>query len=449
MFPLHDRVRRRVCVAGFLILCVLPTIAVLAWAAVWSLPAHVRAEARRIGRQLGMDVSVGRVEHLRPGAVRLADVRVREFEQPEALLHCETLDAEWITVADRSDVPRRVLMLRAGRIEVDANRTVAMGKLARRLLEMRAGNFDFDVRCLAERIDVRSSGPTEQLAEVCGVVQTIESGTETWMKFKLAGHPMTRPALLLLKRNRHVEPPVDWFALNTAGEELPCELLGRGIPAMRSLGPNARFRGGLSAEWTTDGWHGEIGSADGESPTEFIDVELNRLVTDRFPHVLSGKARVRIESAVFRGDCLERIRGGVVAGPGTIGSSLLTSVVQHLGLEPGPEPAARRELVDYDRLAFQFALDESGLVLDGSCHDDSKTVMVAGQKWLLRSAGRTCPAVSLAWAMAPKDSIPVPATRQSAALLRHLPLPMEDPAGAMHGNHRVATQPENSRAVEP
>ena len=61
MFALHDRVRRRICIAGFILLCLVPTALVVGWAVAWRLPSHVRGEARRIGHQMGFDVSLGSV----------------------------------------------------------------------------------------------------------------------------------------------------------------------------------------------------------------------------------------------------------------------------------------------------------------------------------------------------------------------------------------------------
>lgn len=438
MFALHDRVRRGICVAGFLLLCVTPTVAVLAWAAVWSSPWHVRTEARRIGRQLGMDVELGRVEHLRPGAVRLGDVVLCDCEEPGAVLRCDHLEAEWKTRKDKSGVSRRVLVLRAPAAEFDAERLPALEKLARRMLELRAGNLDFDVWFSAATLSPRSSRPTEPLHDVRGAVQTVEGSTEARFQFHPSNQKTARPVLVGFGRCRQIEPPTDWFAIDTGGAELPCEMIGRVVPAMRSLGAEARFRGYLGATRTPAGWNGEIRPADADDrPCEFLDVELDRLVTDRFPHRLSGKARVAVKWAKFRAGRIECASGGVAAGPGTVSASLLAVAVEHLGLEGPTRPMHENGPVRFDGLALWFDMDEQGITIR-QWWPNRKAVMVAGVETLLAPTGRTCPTLGLVRAMAPEASFQVPATQQTGWLLRHLVLPNANPRGTL----RVANDGE-------
>jgi len=446
MFVLHDRVRRRICVAGFILLCVLPTLAVLGWAAVWSLPWHVRSEARWSGRQLGMEVLLGRVEHLRPGAVRLGHVVLRDCEDRQIVLRCEADEAELKAAKSRSGTPRRVLLLRAATTEIDADRLPGLGKLTRRLVELRAGNLDIDVWFAVETVALRSprSNSGGRLSAVRGAVETVESGTQAWLEFRDAGQKMARPALVRLGRNRQLQPPADWVELDTGGAALPCALLSRGIPAMGCLGTNARFRGYIAAQSTSAGWDGVIRPASqGEPACELLDVDLDRLVTDWLPHTLGGKARIAIAWASFRAGRVEKAYGGVSGGPGEVSLSLLAAAAEHLGLAQLPSAAAASDPMPYDGLAFQFELDERRLLIK-QWWSDRKGVMIAGGKTLLATTGRMCPVVALARATAPGSSLQAPATGQSERLLRHLALPESVPAAAVHGNSRLATEGEPS-----
>ena len=440
MFPLHDRVRRRICVAGFILLCVLPTVAVLGWGAAWSLPGHVRAEARRIGRRLGMEVSLGHVEHLRPGAVRLGGVVLRDLEQPDAVLHCDEVEAELKTVADKTGISRRVLFLRSPGVEVDATRMADLGELARRLLRLRVGNDDVDVRWTAERIDFRHAGRVGPLTDARGGAHTVEGSTEAWMTFGVANQKLKRPARIRLVRNRQVGPAADWFLLDTGGAALSCELLGRAIPAMRSLGHDARFRGFLRAESTGDGWSGKIdSSSEDKSPSELLDVDLNNLVTDRFPHTLSGKGHVVVRWASFHKGRLEEVRGSVTSGQGKVSPTLLNAASEHLGLWQPRGPMADGDPISFDAMAFRFELRRGSLAVR-SYHADSTVVMFAGQECYLCATGRNCPAVGLVKAMVPKGTPEVPVTQQVGWLLRHLPLPKAVSAAEALGHSRVATE---------
>ena len=122
MFRLHDKTRRKVCVAGFLLLCVVPTTAVVAWCAHRNRPGRVAAEAQRLSRQLGLEVSLDRFEHLRPGHVSYEGVELSDPESGRSVLRCRLLDAVCKSVADAQGRQTSTLELTAERpvVEVDA-----------------------------------------------------------------------------------------------------------------------------------------------------------------------------------------------------------------------------------------------------------------------------------------------------------------------------------------
>ncbi|NLE39569.1 MAG: hypothetical protein GX621_16235, partial [Pirellulaceae bacterium] len=250
MFALHDRTRRRICLSGFILLCLAPTVLVAGWAVAWRLPSHVRAQARRIGHQLGFEVSLGRVEHLRPGAVRLFDVNIRDCEERQDVLRCPRVDAELKKRTDKKGVSRRVLILKTDTLGVGAEQLPTVGKLVRRLLELRAGNVDVDLKLDIEQINLVSGTDASQitLTQIDGALQTVETGTKAWLYFRVPDQQMIERAAIVLNRNRDIRPPCDEFELCTGGAGLPCDLLAHGMPPMRLLGANARFQGYIHAK---------------------------------------------------------------------------------------------------------------------------------------------------------------------------------------------------------
>ena len=52
MFQLHDKTRRRICLAGFFMFCVAPTLGAAIWCAMRHLPWTAQEEAKCLGRQL-------------------------------------------------------------------------------------------------------------------------------------------------------------------------------------------------------------------------------------------------------------------------------------------------------------------------------------------------------------------------------------------------------------
>ena len=66
MIRLHDRSRRRVCVAAFVLLGVMPALLAGGWCLSRNLPGCRRMEAEQLGRQLGLNVDLGGVKYVRP-----------------------------------------------------------------------------------------------------------------------------------------------------------------------------------------------------------------------------------------------------------------------------------------------------------------------------------------------------------------------------------------------
>jgi hypothetical protein len=183
---------------------------------------------------------------------------------------------------------------------------------------------------------------------------------------------------------------------------------------MRSLGASARFRGYLCAELVADGWQGQI------SGGQFSDVELDRLVTDRLPYQLSGTAHVEIEHAQFRGGRMEEIRGRILAGPGRVSRSLVDAAAAQLGLGGGPPLAAPDAVVPYEQLAFKFAANAYGLVLEGHCR--AGAVMCDGRGQLLGSVHQPRPIAALLRTLAPRTAEQFPVSPETDWLARRLPL---------------------------
>ena len=77
---MHEATQRRLLRAAFLVLCLLPTLAVLGWAIAWSLPRHAARPGEPAARSTGRVVRLDRVTHPAPGlpaAGRRATARPR------------------------------------------------------------------------------------------------------------------------------------------------------------------------------------------------------------------------------------------------------------------------------------------------------------------------------------------------------------------------------------
>jgi hypothetical protein len=198
---------------------------------------------------------------------------------------------------------------------------------------------------------------------------------------------------------------------------LPCSILAQFLPGLEHLGPGAYFRGFLWANHREETWDGELAG-------ELTGIELERLVTHRYPHRLGGTAQLAIKRASFRRGRLERADGRFTAGPGVISGSLWSAAVDALYLTPTANPRGPDELIDYQQLAFTFAVDRNGVILNGACASAPGGTMLTAQApaSLREPTSQPLPVSALVRMLVPRSDVLVPATRETDFLTRVLPL---------------------------
>jgi hypothetical protein len=440
MFRLHESTRRRICRAAFLLLCVVPTASVSAWCARRHLPGVAAAEAERLERELGLDVSLAGLRHLRPGRVLYEGLELADPETGRPLLQCRALEVDRQQSADRDGRPRALLVLLASQPEIEAAAIDRLGELLGRMLRRPTGSSQTDLRLVAGQLTLRATDASQTVSEVQGSIASFSGGMQAEASFRLAGIDTPQPIRIRIVRNRQITPPATGFELDTGGGAVPCGLLAVGLPLLERLGRRSRLRGYVWANQTDDGtspgWEGEFAG-------QVYDVDLDDLVTGHFPHKLSGTAQLTVQSARFRQRRLEHATGTLVAGPGVISRSLVDAAVAQLGLVRGAEPQTPGELVPYEQLAAGFLIDARGLQLQGGCaasgnrHESpvAGTILADRQGRLLgEPAVQPQPVVALVRTLVPASQHQVPATRQTDWLIGHLPVPqVVPPAGTRPG----------------
>ncbi|NQU22242.1 MAG: hypothetical protein HQ567_13240 [Candidatus Nealsonbacteria bacterium] len=439
MFRLHDRTRRHLCIAGFFLLCVTPTVLVTGWCVTRHLPGHAAAEARRLRRELGFDVSLDGMEYLRPGVVLYEGLELRDPETGEVILRCRSLEAGRVETGNDKTGPGESYVLVASQPEVEAAALDRVGELVTRLLRRRAGDAELDVRLRAGELTLQAPTGSQTLTDLAGSIESTAEVAQADVEFRLAGDrragdERSEPIRIRLARNRKTTPAITGFDLNTGGRALPCSVLAMGLPLLRSLGPESRFDGYV---WSNEmlGDPSDEAAASGRYNGDVVrgrllGVDLDRLVSDRFPHKLSGTADVTIESAEFGDGRLESASGTLVAGPGVISRSLIQAAAVHLHLAPGANSPTPGDLVPYEQLAFEFVFDKQGLTLNGRCTGgDPGALLIDGERVLLGKAPQGAQStIGLLRTLLPPSELQVPAGRQTGWLIRHLPVPQIVPA---------------------
>ncbi len=330
MFHLHDTTRRRLCIAGFLLFGALPTLLVGGWCASRHLPGRARSEAQSLAAQLGLDVKLDAVNCLRPGAVLYEGVELSDPETGQTLLGCRLLEVSWGEQTDEQGQRRPTLSMVASQPQVEAAALNRTWRWLQNLLASQLGRLQPDVQLSAAEVTLHAADGSQTLTDVEGLIEGLRGGTHAQVHFRLVGADTPEPARIRVVRNRQVSPPMSGFELYTGGGELPCNVLAMGLAELKPLGPRCRFRGYIWANETADGWEGEVTG-------QLAELDLGSLVSDHFPHRMSGSGELTVQSARFRHGRLEEGSGILVAGPGTIDRSLLTAAVE------APRPAAGQQ----------------------------------------------------------------------------------------------------------
>jgi hypothetical protein len=237
--------------------------------------------------------------------------------------------------------------------------------------------------------------------------------------FRLAGVEMPNPARFRAARERGNARPTTRWELHTGETALPCALFTDYVPGLSRLGDRCQFNGSLWAEDAGDGWRGELTG-------RFLDVDLDRLVSEQFPHKLSGEAEAVLSRVEFAGGRIRAAAGFVEAGPGTISRQLLAHGAEQLNLACSDAFADEvTELSRYAQLKLGFTLDEAGLQLSGKC-DTEGTILVLErnpQGRMFDQYPQVVPIAALVHTLAPAADLQVSASQEADAMLRVLPLP--------------------------
>ncbi len=377
-----------------------------------------RAEADALGRQLGLVVKLEAVRHLRPGVVLYNGIELADPETGQTILRSRCLEVAWRRQADQQGQLRPTLVVIASQPELETAEIGVAWRWVQRLLENPPGRLQADVQISADAVTLRADERSQTMTEVAGCWKRCPTEATAQIDFRLVGADTPEPACIRVVRNRELSPPASRFELSTGDGELPCSVLALAIGELKPLGPRCRFHGQVWASETPDGWEGEVAG-------QLAELDLGSLITDHFPHHLSGIAHATITAARFHRGRLEECCGVVAAEHGTISRSLLAAAVDRVGLTPGAKPLPPGDRIAYDELAMSIVLDANGLRLHGLCTTaEPGTILSDGRNRLLgEPASGSQPVAALVQMLVPQSIVQVPASRQTDWLLRHLPVP--------------------------
>jgi len=418
MFSLHETTKIRLCRIAFFATCLAPTCAVLCWAVLVRLPNYTRAHERAIAESLGLHAQLAKASSPRPGLMLYEALELSDPDTRQPLARFPFVEVHTSGGVVHVALPFPAI-INGSRLDAfwNAARHGVRPSRGWRELQLSAGNLtihlpggDQSFTELAGRID-----NTEELARVQLSLRRSVSDTQP-----------AEPAELVLERQLKSQPQATIVRLNTGGTPLPCALVASIWPDVEALGPASEFQGRIAAVE-------QGGRTKMELTGRLTRADLDRLVSDRYPHKLTGLATAAFELLTIEDGRLETAIGKITAGPGTISRSLVRSAQANLSLHgsnefhaPGEGPVAYREM------NFAFKINREGLALRGETPSVKGALLVDERRRLLlgEPTGLVQPVVNLARTLVPQSQVQVPATRETAALIRALPVPSALPAAA-------------------
>ena len=410
---MHETTRRYVCRWAFCAFCVLPTLLVVAWSVYRLTPADVRSREVQWSAWSGLGVTIGRVSYPRPGIMLLDDVQLADPKTAVPIVRIKRLQSA------RRD---GALVLLAREPEILSSR---IGRLWELLDEriLRGQTFKGKTaELIAGRLTLHTARGPQTLIDVRGRIEPAPVGLEATLDFRLAGVDSEQPARLRVVRDRQARPPLTRLEIHSGPTPLPCTLLSTQFAALGRLGARCWFDGSVWATRAADRWEADVTG-------RLRGIDLDRLVSDQFPHTLSGSAEIVLRRAHVRGGRLVRASGRLSAGSGHVSRSLLTSAAEslRLSISDGVRPRGQPSLA-YRQLALAFTVDEGGLSIRGQCAGaPAGTVLTdANGRLLGEPPSQPLPVAGLVRMLVPDGDFLVPAMHETDALLRLLPMP---PAG--------------------
>lgn len=394
-----ERSTRRIRVARtlFVLVGVLPCLALVAWSVARRSPAHRQAITAAWQRSLGVPIEIGRIEHLRPGVIRAHDCRIGE----DGALVVPVVDVE----ASAGEV-----RLRIDTLVCDAAGMRLAGDLAAGWIGQ-AARFPQD--CIVEvRSLVWRGAATDATADVR--VECVAHGG--FRAVRIVRRDVDGDSLRIV-RGGGVDAAVEVEA--HVATPLPVEVVAAvaGWPAagVESATCTGTFLGRSQAgRW----------SGTGDGRIDGIDLAA---CTTLLPGRARGRAALDLRRLDLRDGRLVACDLGFVAGPGEVDRVLLESLVTTLGCRPGAGlHAASAAVRGVTRAAGDIRLDPRGIEVVAGPALDGALVVGEGVR-LIEPPAAIIPPERLAWLVAAPGAVYVPSSGAGAWLMSVLP----DPAAAI------------------
>lgn len=395
---------RLICRAGFLALCVVPTLWVGVWIIAHKRPSHRTVWEAALAARLDTEVRIDAVRHPQPGVTRLEGLQLVEPGEQQPWIEIAQLELRHFRGMWTARVDRAVLR----------NRPAELRSLLARCSIPHPGVDESSVQLSIDRLELLDAG---EEAVVRQVVVERQAGGDVRAR-ALASENAESPWRLELARQdgvRHVR-------LDTGTTPLPAAVAAWMLPVVQSLGKEASYLGTAEILIAEDGISGQAAGTfhrlDLQSLTEqFLPAEMR----------LSGETDVTLSDVQFHNGRLTRAEGSFHSRCGKVRRPWLEGLVHDLNVQWQTADSRSNDSADetpYKEFAFSFVLEPHQIRLAGTCGGAPAGTMMTGVDGgviLSTAASLPQPATSLARLLSPPTRDWIPATTQAQWVLGHLP----------------------------
>ena len=410
--------RRLICRAAFLGLCLLPTSLVIGHIVSRSLPSYVAGCELRLARELGLGIDISAVTHPKPGITWVEGTRLFDPETKATLATVELAEI---------NRPGNKFVVNLHQVRVNSRRIGhffrAVHEALRRL--PKSGGMPADLWATNLLLFDEDRETQLTLSNVSVGYEPSDDESQVSLSFHVEGGHMGSPVDWRFCRHHQADPPVTTFDLRTNGSRLPGSLLEFCLPTSQRMGPDFAVEAISGEARYVDGWYGK-------GSFRLVGVKLDRVVSDVFPHRLTGNADVTVGHIEIENGRVVACSGDVTVLGGQISRSLIEAAERSLYLRWKTRRRSDQvgELIRFNQLAFSFNFDDDdGFELRGRRDSSPPGVILLSDSGDLWEFGyQPLPIWCLVRMLVQTSNISsnhemVPATRETDMLLRLLPIP--------------------------
>jgi len=310
---MHRSGAQLACRLGFVLLCLLPTVAMVSWIVVRSSPGYVLSQRqeweRELSRRIGMRVTIKAVEYPRPDTAELTNVIVSDLETNTPLATLATLEV--IRSSDRWKFIGWQAVLQANQL------AAVQERVEQNLFRLPSSDVVRCEVCLRE-LTLQSGNQGFTLLDVTASWQPDKADLRADLRFRLPeADQNAAPVSFLVTRNRGMIPPATRWQFDSGALPLPAALAGLILPEAYQLGNYATFAGRADLVQVASQLSGSLQGV-------LHDVEMSAVASERLPNQLSSLATCKIEEAQVQNGSLIGIRGLLQSRDGLVSNSLST-----------------------------------------------------------------------------------------------------------------------------